>query len=80
MTRAEAAEFVGVSVLTIRRWETTGVSKRGHIYVLQDRTAAGLMLFVRESLRISRNMRPEFMVLAFTKELRELQELDEATS
>lgn len=75
MTRAEAAEFVGVSVSTIGRWETRGVNRRGRVFVLQDRTEAGLILFVRESGRINQYVRPEVIVLAFTQELRELQEL-----
>ena len=66
MTRAEAAVFVGVSVSTIRRWETTGVSSRGRPCVLQNRTEAGLVLFVREAMRI-RHVRPEVVARASRK-------------
>ncbi|MCH7825660.1 MAG: hypothetical protein IH849_12730 [Acidobacteria bacterium] len=76
MTRAEAAVFVGVSVSTIRRWETAGVTILGAPCVLRNRTEPGLILFVREAMRF-RNVRPEVVVRAFTQELRELQALDE---
>ena len=71
MTRAEAAAFVGVSVSTIRRWETTGVYRRWdkEPTVLQDRTVVGLVNFVRYTRRYGKTMNREVIVLAFAREL-----------